>query len=446
MADLDYDVVIIGGGPAGAVAAAGLAREGRRVAVFEKETFPRFVIGESLLPSSNDILSRVGLYDAVAEAKFLKKEGALFFMDGRAERFNFAETSAGGWDFAYQVPRADFDKILIDQAASMGAEVTFGATVTDAAFANDRVTLTVEREGASRTVTGGWLIDCSGYGRALASHLDLDAPSTLPVREALFTHVTGDRRPAGGEEGYIWIVVLPQGGWIWVIPFSDGRTSVGVVAEPGLFVSDTESDTEILARLLTQEPALAGRLAAMEFVMEPRRIKGYSVGVKQLYGPRYLLTGNATEFLDPVFSSGVTLAMESAHRAQALVHRALNGEPVDFEGEYAAYVMRGVNCFRSYVTSWYTGELKALFFNDTKPEKIKRRVCSVLAGYVWDQNNPFAAQSDEALAAAFATMPPPLRKPTRDERSGRLADPTRYGRTVTRRRSGCGALRHLVVL
>lgn len=405
----NFDVIVIGGGPAGSVAAAGLRQAGKTVIIFEKEIFPRFIIGESLLPASNDVMERVGLFDVIKEAGFMKKGGAYFFMGDKIEKFNFAEASAGGWSYAYQVPRDDFDKILIDKTATMGADVRFGAEVTDVRFSDDGASVDVTHDGKQYSVESKYLIDCSGYGRVLPKLLDLDEPSELEYRESLFTHITGDIRPEGAEEGYIWIVDLPQGGWIWVIPFSNGKTSVGVVAKPEVYDAEDGNDEEILRKLLLQEPSLKKRLANMEFSMPAVRIKGYSISIKKLYGDRFIITGNATEFLDPVFSAGVTLAMASADLAQSLIVRALDGEEVDFDREYAEYLMRGVNCFRTYVKGWYTNELKWLFFNDDKPEKIKQKVCSVLAGYVWDENNTFATSSDEALAAAVATVPESMR-------------------------------------
>jgi len=139
--------------------------------------------------------------------------------------------------------------------------------------------------------------------------------------------------------------------------------------------------------------------------MPSKKIEGYSIGIKQLCGDRYILLGNATEFLDPVFSSGVTLAVESAYKAQEVVGRFLNGENVDIQKDYADYLLGGVNCFREYVKAWYTGELQWLFFHKHKPTAAKNSICSVLAGYVWDETNKYVTHPKVALAAALKTLP-----------------------------------------
>ena len=405
------DVAIIGAGPAGAIAAGCLAKKGKKVVVLEKERFPRFVIGESLLPRTNDILEKSGFYPAVEKAGFLYKGGAVFYKGEKREQFNFDERFHDGWDFAYNVPRSDFDKLLADEAEKMGADIRYRIEVKDVEFHDDGVNLRCEDidRKADIDVSANFLIDCSGYGRVLPKLLDLNAPSTLDYRESLFTHIKNDIRPSGKDEGYIWIIDLPQGGWIWVIPFSNGLTSVGVVGKPSIFDDIDGSDDEVLQTLLMQETKLKERLQNMEFVMPSQRIKGYSVGIKQLFGDRYLLAGNTTEFLDPVFSSGVTLAMESAYKAQELVYRHLEGENIDFQKEYADYITRGVECFRVYINAWYEQKLGWLFYSENKPELIKNRICSVLAGYAWDETNAYAFDAANTLNATINSIPPELR-------------------------------------
>ena len=179
------------------------------------------------------------------------------------------------------------------------------------------------------------MLDCSGYGRVLPRLIDLEKPSTQAFRESLFTHVTGDIRAGGEAGGKIWVCIHPDGAWIWIIPFSNGKTSVGVVATPQFYQKfpgegeqSASGDTD--DRLRTRR----GGLGKPEFVFPPRRIGGYSCSVKKFYGPRFALAGNATEFLDPVFSSGVTLAMESAMRAAKVITRELRGEHPDWQREY----------------------------------------------------------------------------------------------------------------
>ena len=198
--------------------------------------------------------------------------------------------------------------------------------------------------------------------------LDLEEPARSPVRESIFTHVTGDQRPAGREEGKIWVCIHPGGAWIWIIPFSNGKTSVGVVAEPDFFQRFPGDAGAQLRAILMSDPNAAARLANMQFVFPPQRISGYACAVKKLYGPHFALVGNATEFLDPVFSSGVTLALASANRAAQVLTRHLRGQPVDWQTEYADYVMQGINTFRAYVTAWYdTTPARNLFFRATQP-------------------------------------------------------------------------------
>jgi len=398
MKPTDVDVLIIGAGPAGAVAAAQLQRGGVKLLVVEKNIFPRFVIGESLLPHTMDLLKDVGLLEAVEKCDFMKKTGAVFMRGNQVCNFDFANQSGAGWRYTYQVPRAEFDKAIADAVAARGVDFRYGHTVAAVNFSDGSAAVTLDQpDGIRRTVTARFVLDCSGYGRVLPRLLDLEEPSSYPVRESLFTHVTGDVRPPEREQGKIWICVHPAGAWIWVIPFSNGRTSVGVVAEPEFFSRYPGEPEAQLRAIVMSEPNAAARLADMQTVFPPQRIKGFACSVKKLYGPQYALAGNATEFLDPVFSSGVTLAMESGLRAAQVLTRQFKGETVDWQVDYADYVMQGVNTFRSYVDAWYDEKLPTILFAAQRNPDIMRQICSVLAGYVWDKSNPYVTQADRAL-------------------------------------------------
>ena len=172
---------------------------------------------------------------------------------------------------------------------------------------------------------------------------------------------------------------------------------MGVVGEPKFFAKYSGTPQERLRARLMSDPATAPRLDGMTFLFTPQTISGYACSVKQLYGPRFALVGNATEFLDPIFSSGVTLALGSANRAAKVVTRELRGETVNWKTDYADFVMQGINTFRAYVTAWYDGLLQQIFFARQKNPTIMNQICSVLAGYVWDSSNPYVAQPDRAL-------------------------------------------------
>jgi flavin-dependent dehydrogenase len=395
----DCDVLIIGAGPSGSLAAALLQREGFRLLVAEKQTFPRFVIGESLLPSSMALLEEAGLLDPVEKQGFMRKYGAVFYRGNEACNFDFANQSTPGFKYTFQVTRADFDKTLADTVAARGVQILYGHSVNGVSFGDSHATVTLaEPQGKERTVTARFVLDCSGYGRVLPRLLKLEEPSSFPPRESLFAHVSGDNRPAGREEGKIWVCIHPGGAWIWIIPFSNGNSSVGVVGDPEFFQRFPEEPEARLRGIIMSDPNAAARLADMKMVFPPQRIGGYSCAVKTVYGAQFALVGNATEFLDPVFSSGVALAMESAQRAAQVLTRHLRGEVVGWQREYADYVMQGINTFRSYVSAWYDNKLPQIFFAPRRDPEIMKQICSVLAGNVWDKSNPYVTQADRALS------------------------------------------------
>jgi flavin-dependent dehydrogenase len=398
MTPSEIDVLIIGAGPAGATAAALLHKQGFRLLVVEKEVFPRFVIGESLLPHCMDLLREAALLEAVENQGFMHKCGAVFLRGNQTCNFDFSDQFTVGWKYTYQVPRADFDKTLADAVAARGVEILYGHAVTAIELHPRGATVTVEQpDKATRVVAARFVLDCSGYGRVLPRLLNLERPSDFPVREALFTHIVGDQRPEGREGGKIWACLHPDGAWIWIIPFANGKTSVGAVAEPEFFRRYPAEPEARLRAVLMGDPNVAGRLGQMQFVFEPRRITGYACSVRALHGQHFALVGNATEFLDPIFSSGVTLALASANRAAWVLTRHLRGEEVDWQRDYADHVMSGINTFRVYVASWYDGTLPDIFFAAQANADIMKQICSVLAGYVWDRSNPFVAQPERAL-------------------------------------------------
>ena len=234
--------------------------------------------------------------------------------------------------------------------------------------------------------------------------LSLDLPSDFPVRAAFFAHLEDRKRPRGLEGNRITIIVYQQDVWLWVIPFSDGTTSVGVVGNPEIINRYKGENTAQFEQWIGDVPELKSRFTIDDLKFEPRKISGYSAAVKQLYGKGYVLTGNSTEFLDPVFSSGVTLATESAATAAKLISREFRGEVVNWEAEYAQHLKKGVDVFRTFVSTWYEGSLQKIIFTSESNPEMKSQICSVLAGYVWDDNNLFVKKHDRAVKALAGVL------------------------------------------
>ncbi len=393
-------VVIIGAGPAGCVAAAILQNKGHQVCIIERELFPRFSIGESLLPQCMEFIEQAGMLQAVEQAGFQLKTGAAFLHQDRLSEFCFADKFTQGFDTTYQVQRDRFDALLASEAERMGVEIRWQQSVLEADFSTEKPLLTIETATQQPyQIEADFVLDASGFGRVLPRLLDLDKASDFPCRQSLFTHLEDRIDDAQYNRDKIRIIVHPEHRdvWYWLIPFSNGRCSLGVVAEPAFFQSIADDIEQVFRELVAQEPGLAKLLANARFDTAVNSIKGYSADVTQLYGQGYALLGNAGEFLDPVFSSGVTIAMKSASLAADVLDKQLTGQSVDWQQEFVEPLQKGVETFRSFVTAWYAGDLQDVVFFDRQQANIKAMICSILAGYVWDDNNPYVKNSKARL-------------------------------------------------
>jgi flavin-dependent dehydrogenase len=393
-------VVIIGAGPSGAIAGALLKRKGHDVLVIERQHFPRFSIGESLLCHCLDFVEEAGMLDAVNAAGFQLKNGAAFAWGERYSAFDFGDTFTAGKPTTFQVQRADFDKLLADQAALQGVEIRYGESIVSVDFERPQPRLIVQREDASQYVLeAAFVLDASGYGRVLPRLLDLELPSNFPPRQAVFTHVQDQIDSPTFDREKILITTHPtqRDIWFWTIPFSNGRCSVGVVAAAEHFAGRTDDLDACLQGFIAETPSLAGALENAVWDTEARTIGGYSANVKTLHGPGFALLGNAAEFLDPVFSSGVTIAMRSASMAAAVLDRQLQGHTVDWQSEFAEPLKRGVDTFRCYVEGWYNGTFQDVIYHEGGTVEIRRMISSILAGYAWDERNPFVSEARRRL-------------------------------------------------
>nr|WP_217450542.1 NAD(P)/FAD-dependent oxidoreductase [Pseudomonas lini] len=393
-------VLVIGAGPSGAIAAALLKRKGHDVLMIERQHFPRFSIGESLLSHCLDFVEEAGMLEAVNAAGFQRKNGAAFAWGDQYSAFDFGDTFTNGKPTTFQVQRADFDKLLADQAALQGVDVRYGEAIVSADFSLAKPQLDVLREdGSQYRVEADFVLDASGYGRVLPRLLDLEAPSNFPVRQAVFTHVEDCIDNPAFDREKILITTHPtqRDIWFWTIPFSNGRCSVGVVAAAEHFEGRTENLDDCLRGFIAETPSLAGVLNNAVWDTPARTIGGYSANVKTLHGQGFALLGNAAEFLDPVFSSGVTIAMRSASMAAGVLHRQLQGESVNWQTEFAEPLKRGVDTFRCYVEGWYAGTFQDVIFYQGGTAEIRRMISSILAGYAWDERNPFVSEPKRRL-------------------------------------------------
>jgi len=384
---MDYEVIVIGGGPAGAAAARRLARRGRRVLLVERRRFPRFHIGESMLPASNAVFRQLGLTDAVAAAGFVRKRGASFTSDdGELGSYvDFTGCSDIPSPVTFQVPRARLDQILLDGAAEAGVEVRQEHRARDVAFAPDRVTVTVsDAAGETTTVDAEVLVDASGQAGFLARRLELRRHDPEMRHVALYAHFEGVPRPPGERSGDIRIVSRRDLGWIWFIPLSPTVTSVGVVMSRARHASRPREDAETLLDFL-----LASTPVAAEQVREARRVSpahfeaDFSYSARAYAGDRWLLAGDAGSFLDPVFSSGVLLALESGVEAADAIDRALAAGDVSARA-FAAFQKvqrRRFKYFRRFARSFYDPWFRDVFMTPTRRLGLTEAIATALAGH-----------------------------------------------------------------
>ncbi|MDY6509595.1 MAG: NAD(P)/FAD-dependent oxidoreductase [Acinetobacter faecalis] len=406
------DILIIGAGPSGSSAAALLKQKGYDVTIIEKQHFPRFSIGESLLPQCMVFLEEAGLLDTVRdhveECGFQFKNGAAFLKGKKRSFYDFTKKFSEGPGTTWQVRRASFDHILAQQAEKMGSDIRFGHEVLAVNVEPEQPILTVKTEqGETYQIQAKFLLDASGFGRILPKHLDLESPSDFPVRRAVFTHIEDgilDDPEFDREKILITVHEKDPRAWYWLIPFADGRASFGVVAEEDFFEKygfDGSSDYDVAAlqrRILADDEALSHVLRNAKFDTPVRTLVGYSANVKHLAQRNYALLGNAGEFLDPVFSSGVTIALKSSSMVVPLVDQYIKGENIDWMEQYEKPLRAGIQVFRAYVEAWYTGEFQNVVFSNHQENNVRSMIASLLAGYAWDQTNPIYKNAKKRLS------------------------------------------------
>jgi flavin-dependent dehydrogenase len=385
----DCDVLVVGGGPAGSAAAAFLARQRRRVVLLERDTFPRFHIGESLLASVNDALHAIGAHEVVRAAGFTEKWGATFLpADGSIERYlDFGTAPGVGTPQTWQVPRARFDELLLTHAAACGADVRQQQRVLDVSFDADGVSATVQTTNSTcgaRTLRARAIVDASGRGALLGRKFNLRVDEPRLANVAVFSHFAGVPRPEGRRSGDIRIVARDDLGWFWLIPIADNLMSVGVVLPRTAFRAFADLDHEtILRRAIADTPAVARLLSAATREWPVRVERDFSFGSRAYAGDRWVLAGDAGSFLDPVFSTGVAIALESGLEAAQAVDAGLAAGDLSAR-RFARFERRQrarYKSFRRFVVGFYTPEFRDLFFGEDPPQHMYRALATVFAGY-----------------------------------------------------------------
>lgn len=380
-----YDVAIIGGGPAGSVAAAVLARAGRRVIVLERETFPRFHIGESLLPYTMPTFERLGLRE-VMDRTFLPKHGAELATAGgaRGTRFYFKDGFQLAHTRAYQVERATFDKLLLDHAAAAGAEVREATGVKSVAFDDAGATVRIAaRDAGTREIRCAYVIDASGRNAVLGGQFKLKQRYPTLNKFSVFAHWEGVTREPG-IDGSLTRMVRGSDRWFWMIPLGESRMSIGMVMDLADFKALRQSPEEALEEALAAEPVIQARMADAERVTPVHSTGDYSYRNAAFAGDRWLLAGDAAGFIDPVFSTGVFLAIASGEQAADAIDAALDDRACR-EKRFRAYerkLGRVMNLYLRFVKSWYSQEFIEVVTSPARHFDLPGAINAVLAGKI----------------------------------------------------------------
>lgn len=388
----DVDVLVIGGGPAGSTISTFLARRGRKVVMLEKERHPRFHIGESLLPMNMPILERLGVIDAVREMGVVKN-GADFSLGGEREyvTYNFADSMRDSPKNAYEVTRSEYDEMLFRNAAKSGVDAREEVEVKDVAIEKApsggyAVTARAKAKGgAIDTIRARYLVDATGRDTFLSKKLSLKKRNARHGSAAIFSHFKGVERRAGDQAGNISIYWFDHG-WMWLIPLKDDVTSIGCVCHPDYLRAQPGTHEEILMATLAKAPAAIERMANARRIADVRATGNYSYTSDRMTGDGWIMVGDAFAFIDPVFSSGVYLAMNSAEKGADLVDRVLADPSREamLQAAFDKKVRRGIGAFSWFIYRFTSPSMRWIFRNPRNIYRLQEAVTSMLAGDVFE--------------------------------------------------------------
>jgi flavin-dependent dehydrogenase len=386
MPDAIYDVAIIGGGPAGSTAATLLARAGRRVIVCEREKFPRFHIGESLLPVSMKTFARLGVHEKFERAGFLRKYGGEMASacSEQGVKFYFRDGYRSQNETSYQVPRAEFDKVLLDHAAEQGAEVREETSVKSIEFFEDRAALFVQSKSAAKEkISARYVIDASGRHSVLGNHFKLKETYAHLQKISIFAHYEGVQAEEG-RDGTLTRQLRATDRWFWYIPLPNDRASIGVVLDTALFRQTRKSPEQFLEESLAEQPFLAGRMAHARRVTPAYASADFSYRQTRLTGDRWMLAGDAAGFIDPVFSSGVFLALLAGEQCADILDVVLDypRKARRLFAKYERLLRRVMKSYLRFVDAWYSKEFIEVFLYPQDVLQIPPAVNAVLGGNI----------------------------------------------------------------
>lgn len=382
----ECDALVIGGGPAGSTAAAFLARRGRSVMLLERDRHPRFHIGESLLPANIPILERLGVLEAVRSIGVLKLGADFPTANGQGFNvFRFSRALGTTPGFAFQVKREEFDQLLFNHAAAQGVDAREGVRVRELEFTPQGVMAQAEMaDGTTHVMRARYLIDATGRDAFLGGRLRLRRKHPRHQSAALFAHFRGVMPREGNDAGNISIYSHDHG-WAWMIPLRDGVFSVGIVADPWLLKSRCEPPADFLMKVLHGIPGAAERMAGAEIIGNLHATGNYSYLCGSLTGPRWIMAGDAGAFIDPIFSTGVFLAMRSAERAAEIVDRVLDEPSIErrLQRAYEREVWAGLRSLSWFIERFNAPATRWLFANPSNTFGMEQAVISMLAGDVF---------------------------------------------------------------
>jgi flavin-dependent dehydrogenase len=381
-----YDVAIIGGGPAGSTAACLLAKAGRRVVVLEREKFPRFHIGESLLPYSMPVFDRLGVREELDRTAQPKHGAELITACGTSHIiFHFRDGFRLAHHRSYQVERAQFDKLLLDNAAKNGAEVREEVAVEKVDFDDDGATLRLAAQDANANVIRArYVIDASGRQTVIGQQYGFKKSYAHLQKFSVFAHYENVRREPGDDGCTLTRMVRAKDRWFWVIPLSETKTSIGLVTDTATFKQWRMTPEQALEASFREQPHFNEILEGAERVTPVYSTGDYSYRNTRLTGPRWMLAGDAAGFIDPVFSTGVFLAIASGEQAADAIHVALT-QPRKAAGLFARYekrLNRVMDLYLRFVNSWYQHEFIEVISQPTKHLQLPAAVNAVLAGNI----------------------------------------------------------------